>query len=119
MIYCTKLTSHQAVSFDVRLNIPTLDAISHPIHISELIHSEYSYTIPDKGLPIDGILSKRGDLYVHFNIKYPVAFDKIQKSLAKDFLSGVTKQEKEKKKHDKGNKKQWKWKYDSLKLLVC
>ncbi|KAJ6632829.1 DnaJ like subfamily B member 13 [Pseudolycoriella hygida] len=57
--------------FSEPITVRTLDDRQFNVMISDVIGPSYVKRIPNEGLLLERDSSKRGDLYIHFNIKFP------------------------------------------------
>ncbi|XP_061341532.1 uncharacterized protein LOC133287868 isoform X6 [Gastrolobium bilobum] len=71
--------------YTVRLT--TLDGRVLTIPISNVIHPNYEEVVPKEGMPIAKDPSKRGNLRIKFNIKFPTRLTSEQKAGIKKLLS--------------------------------
>ncbi|XP_051129072.1 uncharacterized protein LOC127249987 [Andrographis paniculata] len=68
-------------------HITTLDGRSLTIPINTVIHPNYEEVVPREGMPIPKEPTKRGNLRIKFNIKFPTRLTAEQKSGIKKLLS--------------------------------
>ncbi|KAL3519816.1 hypothetical protein ACH5RR_017965 [Cinchona calisaya] len=68
------------------VHLTTLDGRKLTIPINNVIHPEYEEVVPKEGMPIPKDPSKRGNLRIKFNIKFPARLTTEQKSGIKKLL---------------------------------
>ncbi|KAJ4830576.1 hypothetical protein Tsubulata_017032 [Turnera subulata] len=68
------------------INITTLDGRNLAITVSNVIHPDYEEVVPREGMPIPKDPSKKGNLRIKFNIKFPTRLTAEQKSGIKKLL---------------------------------
>ncbi|CAN8315014.1 unnamed protein product [Cochlearia groenlandica] len=68
------------------VNLTTLDGRRLSIPIDNVIHSEYEEVVPKEGMPLQKDRTKKGNLRIKFNIKYPTKFTLEQKIGLKKLL---------------------------------
>lgn len=68
-------------------HITTLDGRNLTIPINSVIHPNYEEVVPKEGMPIPKEPTKRGNLRIKFNIKFPTRLTAEQKSGIKKLLS--------------------------------
>ncbi|XP_010260329.1 PREDICTED: dnaJ homolog subfamily B member 1 [Nelumbo nucifera] len=69
------------------VNLKTLDGRSLSVPINNVIHPSYEEIIPREGMPLQKDPSKRGNLRIKFNIKFPTRLTSEQKAGVKRLLS--------------------------------
>ncbi|KAA8515216.1 hypothetical protein F0562_018395 [Nyssa sinensis] len=69
------------------VHITTLDGRNLTIPINTVIHPNYEEVVPKEGMPIPKEPSKRGNLRIKFNIKFPTRLTAEQKSGMKKLLA--------------------------------
>ncbi|OAY26242.1 dnaJ homolog subfamily B member 13 [Manihot esculenta] len=69
------------------VHLTTLDGRSLTIPINNVIHPDYEEVVPKEGMPIPKDPSKRGNLRIKFNIKFPTRLTAEQKSGIKKLLA--------------------------------
>ncbi|KAG5235003.1 dnaJ subfamily member [Salix suchowensis] len=69
------------------VNLTTLDGRTLTIPISNVIHPDYEEVVPREGMPIPKDPSKRGNLRIKFNIKFPTRLTAEQKSGIRKLLT--------------------------------
>lgn len=67
-------------------HVTTLDGRSLTIPINNVIHPDYVEVVPKEGMPIPKEPSKRGNLKIKFDIKFPTHLTSEQKSGLKKLL---------------------------------
>lgn len=67
--------------------VTTLDGRSLTIAINNVIHPDYEEVVPKEGMPIPKDPSKRGNLRIKFNIKFPTRLTAEQKTGIKKLLT--------------------------------
>ncbi|KAL5575361.1 hypothetical protein UlMin_017060 [Ulmus minor] len=86
LIVTQKITLAEALTgYTVHLN--TLDGRSLTIPISNVIHPTYEEVVPKEGMPLPKDPSKRGNLRIKFNIKFPTRLSLEQKAGIKKLLA--------------------------------
>lgn len=68
------------------VSITTLDGRNLTVPITNVIHPTYEEVVPGEGMPIPKDPSKRGNLKIKFNIKFPVRLTAEQKAALKKLL---------------------------------
>ncbi|CAM8998226.1 unnamed protein product [Rhodiola kirilowii] len=68
------------------VNVTTLDGRSLSIPINNVIHPNYEEVVPREGMPIPKDPSKKGNLRIKFNIKFPTRLTPEQKTGIKRLL---------------------------------
>ncbi|KAG6393715.1 hypothetical protein SASPL_144282 [Salvia splendens] len=69
------------------LHLTTLDGRTLTVPINALIHPDYEEVVPGEGMPFPKDPSKKGNLRIKFNIKFPTRLTPDQKSGIKKLLS--------------------------------
>ncbi|XP_047970230.1 dnaJ homolog subfamily B member 13-like [Salvia hispanica] len=69
------------------LHLTTLDGRNLTVPINTVIHPTYEEVIPREGMPLPKDPTKRGNLRIKFNIKFPTRLTPEQKSGIKNLLS--------------------------------
>lgn len=69
------------------VHLTTLDGRSLTIPINTIIHPSYEEVVPKEGMPIPKEPSKRGNLRIKFNIKFPSRLTSEQKAGIKRLLA--------------------------------
>ncbi|XP_043702868.1 dnaJ homolog subfamily B member 4-like [Telopea speciosissima] len=69
------------------VHLTTLDGRNLTIPINNVIHSNYEEVVPREGMPIPKEPSKRGDLRIKFNLKFPTRLTADQKAGIKKLLA--------------------------------
>lgn len=86
LVVTQKISLAEALTgYIVHLN--TLDGRSLTIPINNVIHPNYEEVFPKEGMPIPKDPSKRGNLRIKFNIKFPTRLTAEQKSGIKKLLA--------------------------------
>ncbi|CAH8359971.1 unnamed protein product [Eruca vesicaria subsp. sativa] len=62
------------------VNLTTLDGRTLTIPITNVIHPEYEEVVPKEGMPLQKDQSKKGNLRIKFNIKFPARLTTEQKA---------------------------------------
>lgn len=70
------------------VNLTTLDGRNLTIPITSVIHPDYEEVVPREGMPISKDPSKKGNLRIKFNVKFPTRLTQGQKSKIKELLNG-------------------------------
>ena len=68
------------------VHLTTLDGRALIIPINNVIHPSYEEVVPGEGMPIPKDPSKRGNLRIKFNIKFPTTLTSEQKTGIKKLL---------------------------------
>ncbi|CDY38388.1 BnaC01g09970D [Brassica napus] len=68
------------------VNITTLDGRTLTIPITNVIHPEYEEVVPKEGMPLQKDQTKKGNLRIKFNIKFPARLTAEQKTGFKKLL---------------------------------
>ncbi|KFK40429.1 hypothetical protein AALP_AA3G372300 [Arabis alpina] len=68
------------------VNLTTLDGRRLTIPVTNVIHPEYEEVVPKEGMPLQKDQSKRGNLRIKFNIKFPARLTTEQKTGVKKLL---------------------------------
>ncbi|KAK9285408.1 hypothetical protein L1049_024600 [Liquidambar formosana] len=85
LVVTQKISSVEALTgYTVRLT--TLDGRNLTIPINNVIHPEYEEVVPREGMPIPKDPTKKGNLRIKFNIKFPTRLTAEQKAGIKKFL---------------------------------
>lgn len=69
------------------VHVTTLDGRSLTIPVNTVINPNYEEVVPREGMPIPKEPTKRGNLRIKFNIKFPTRLTAEQKSGIKKLLS--------------------------------
>lgn len=83
--YTAKVTLRDALC-GTTVNVPTLDGTNIPLQISDIIKPNTVKRISGQGLPIPKQPSRRGDLIVAFDIKFPDHLPSGAKDILRDCL---------------------------------
>lgn len=86
LILTQKISLAQALT-GYTVHLTTLDGRSLTIPINSVIHPNYEEVVPREGMPIPKDPSKRGNLRIKFNIKFPTRLTAEQKAGIKKLLS--------------------------------
>nr|XP_043616539.1 dnaJ homolog subfamily B member 13-like [Erigeron canadensis] len=70
------------------VQLTTLDGRNLTIPINNVIHPDYEEVVPREGMPISKDPTKKGNLRIKFNIKFPSRLNASQKSMIKELLNG-------------------------------
>ncbi|KAI3736093.1 hypothetical protein L6452_15626 [Arctium lappa] len=70
------------------VQLTTLDGRNLTIPVNNVIHPEYEEVVPREGMPISKDPTKKGNLRIKFNIKFPSRLTTSQKSKIKELLNG-------------------------------
>ncbi|ESQ50435.1 hypothetical protein EUTSA_v10002032mg [Eutrema salsugineum] len=68
------------------VNLTTLDGRRLTIPVTSVIHPEYEEVVPKEGMPLQKDQTKRGNLRIKFNIKFPTRLTSEQKTGVKKLL---------------------------------
>ncbi|KAF8043346.1 hypothetical protein BT93_A1631 [Corymbia citriodora subsp. variegata] len=68
------------------VHLTTLDDRSLTIPINNVVHTNYEEVVPREGMPLQKDLTKKGDLRIKFNIKFPTTLTSDQKAGIKKLL---------------------------------
>ncbi|XP_034697141.1 dnaJ homolog subfamily B member 13-like [Vitis riparia] len=85
LVVTQKITLAEALT-GYTVHLTTLDGRSLSIPINNPIHPNYEEVVPKEGMPIPKEPSKRGNLRIKFNIKFPTRLTAEQKSGIKKLL---------------------------------
>lgn len=69
-----------------KIEVPTLDGEKRVLRIKEIIKPNFVHRIQGQGLPIPKDPTKKGDLIVAFEIKFPEFLSDSAKSILSDIL---------------------------------
>lgn len=86
LVTTQKITLVEALT-GYTVNLTTLDGRSLTIPINSIIHPSYEEVVPREGMPIPKEPSKRGNLRIKFNIKFPSRLTAEQKAGIKRLLA--------------------------------
>ncbi|KAF5474447.1 hypothetical protein F2P56_006346 [Juglans regia] len=86
LVITLKITLAEALT-GYTVHLTTLDGRSLTIPINNVIHPNYEEVVPKEGMPIPKDPSKRGNLRIKFNIKFPTRLTAEQKSGIKKLLA--------------------------------
>ncbi|CAB4276146.1 unnamed protein product [Prunus armeniaca] len=70
------------------VHLTTLDGRTLTIPINNVIHPDYEEVVPKEGMPTPKDPSKKGNLRIKFNIKFPTRLNSEQKAGIKKLLAG-------------------------------
>ncbi|CAN8271018.1 unnamed protein product [Cochlearia groenlandica] len=70
------------------VNLTTLDGRKLTIPVTNVIHPEYEEVVPKEGMPLQKDQTKKGNLRIKFNIKFPSRLTTEQKTGVKKLLVG-------------------------------
>ncbi|KAJ0250914.1 DNAJ heat shock family protein [Hirschfeldia incana] len=68
------------------VNLTTLDGRTLTIQVTNVIHPEYGEVVPKEGMPLQKDQTKKGNLILKFNIKFPARLSAEQKAGFKKLL---------------------------------
>jgi DnaJ family protein B protein 4 len=68
------------------VNLTTLDGRRLTIPVTNVVHPEYEEVVPKEGMPLQKDQTKRGNLRIKFNIKFPTRLTSEQKTGVKKLL---------------------------------
>jgi DnaJ-class molecular chaperone len=68
------------------ITVPTLDSRKRPLQITEIVNPYTEKRIAGEGLPYPKQTSKKGDIIVKFDIKFPDSLTKQQKDILMETL---------------------------------
>jgi len=88
IIYIHKLSLRDAL-IGTSLNVPTLDGTNYPLRIDNVIKPKMTRTIAGQGLPMHKTPTRRGDLIVEFDVRFPDSLSPAAKELIKNALPAV------------------------------
>ena len=80
--------SHSQSLCGCKINVPTLSGVSIPIHMTEIVKPSTQRRIPGEGLPHPKETTKRGDLIINFDIKFPDYLTETTRQIMYDVLPG-------------------------------
>lgn len=69
------------------VNLTTLDGRNLTIPINNVIHPDYEEVVPREGMPLPKDPTKKGNLRIKFNIKFPTRLSSDQKAGVKKLLA--------------------------------
>ncbi|MFS8024140.1 putative DnaJ domain, Chaperone J-domain superfamily [Helianthus anomalus] len=70
------------------VHVTTLDGRNLTIPINNVIHPDYEEIVPKEGMPISKDPTKKGNLRIKFNVKFPTRLTPTQKTRIKELLNG-------------------------------
>ncbi|KAI3744914.1 hypothetical protein L1987_58012 [Smallanthus sonchifolius] len=70
------------------VHLTTLDGRNLTIPINNVIHPDYEEVVPKEGMPISKDPTKKGNLRIKFNVRFPTRLTPTQKSRIKELLNG-------------------------------
>lgn len=70
------------------VNLTTLDGRNLTVVINNVVHPEYEEVVPREGMPLPKDPTKKGNLRIKFNIKFPTRLTSDQKAGMKKVLAG-------------------------------
>jgi len=70
------------------VNLTTLDGRNLTVVINNVVHPEYEEVVPREGMPLPKDPTKKGNLRIKFNIKFPTRLTSDQKAGMKTVLAG-------------------------------
>ncbi|CDY35188.1 BnaA01g08430D [Brassica napus] len=85
LIFTQKISLAEALT-GYTVNITTLDGRTLTIPITNVIHPEYEEVVPKEGMPLQKDQTKKGNLRIKFNIKFPARLTAEQKAGFKKLL---------------------------------
>ena len=85
LIVTQKITLAEALT-GYTVHLTTLDGRILTIPINNVIHPNYEEVVPKEGMPIQKDPTKRGNLRIKFNIKFPTRLNAEQKAGIKKLL---------------------------------
>jgi DnaJ-class molecular chaperone len=68
------------------ITVPTLDSRKKPLQITDIVNPHTEKRIVGEGLPYPKQTSKKGDILVKFDIKFPDSLSKQQKDILMETL---------------------------------
>ena len=86
LIYTATIALKDALLGQGTLPITTLDGRTILININNVITPESKHVFPGEGMPLQKYPSRRGDLIVHFKLRFPTQLSEEQKRKLKDAL---------------------------------
>ncbi|KAK9267641.1 hypothetical protein L1049_010072 [Liquidambar formosana] len=86
LVFTQKISLAEALT-GFTVHITTLDGRSLTIPINSVIHPNYEEVVPKEGMPIPKDPTKKGNLRIKFNIKFPTRLTAEQKSGIKKLLA--------------------------------
>lgn len=84
-VYLFSLSSFQALC-GTKVEVPTLEGEKRVLRIKEIIKPNFVHKIQGLGLPLPKDPTKKGDLIVAFEIKFPEYLSDSAKSILRDIL---------------------------------
>ena len=70
------------------VNLTTLDGRNLTIPINNVMHPEYEEVVPREGMPISKEPTKKRNLRIKFNVKFPTSLTLTQKGKINELLNG-------------------------------
>lgn len=86
LVATQKISLAEALS-GCTVNLTTLDGRNLTIVVNNVVHPEYEEVVPREGMPLPKDPTKKGNLRIKFNIKFPSRLNADQKSGLKKFLA--------------------------------
>ncbi|EYU28012.1 hypothetical protein ABFS82_13G103500 [Erythranthe guttata] len=86
LVFTQKISLAEALT-GYMVHLTTLDGRNLTIPINSVIHPNYEEVVPREGMPIPKEPSRRGNLRIKFNVKFPTRLTAEQKSGIKKLLS--------------------------------
>ncbi len=83
--YTAKLSLRDALC-GTTIQVPTLDKVTVPLQLTEIIRPTTVKRLPGQGLPLSKQPNRRGDLIISFEIKFPDHLNPATKEILKDTL---------------------------------
>ncbi|GJW93119.1 DnaJ homolog subfamily B member 13-like protein [Tanacetum coccineum] len=87
LIVTKRITLAEALT-GYTVNLTTLDGRNLTIPINSVIHPDYEEVVPREGMPISKDPTKKGNLRIKFNVKFPTRLTPAQKGKIKELLNG-------------------------------
>ncbi|CAI8587507.1 unnamed protein product [Vicia faba] len=86
LVATQKISLAEALS-GCTVNLTTLDGRNLTIIVNNVVHPEYEEVVPREGMPLPKDPTKKGNLRIKFNIKFPPRLNADQKSGLKKVLA--------------------------------
>jgi len=88
LVYKADITLPQALT-GVKLTLPTLDGRQKEIIIRDVIYPGYEHIVPGEGMPTSKDPSRKGNLRVRFNVRFPRNLTEEQRDVLKKTFKGM------------------------------
>jgi len=88
LIYTADITLADALS-GFTLQIHTLDKRTITVPVNDIVHPNYIHTVAGEGMPLQKSPDMKGNLVIHFNVRYPQYLSNEQKQHLKELFNGA------------------------------